>query len=124
MTATGTSSEWSAVAENWSRTTNSWKVELKRSHTAGSSDDAKVFLDGLIEGMKTVTVGMSYGKNRTIVSANKQVDFEPPAPVVDNDEGEDGKDTTAIKAPAEDDAHALVLSLPALALVSLASVVF
>jgi len=123
VTATGTSSEWSAVAESWSRTTNSWKVELKRSHTSGSSDDAKVFLNGLIEGMKTATVGMSYGKNRTIVSTNKQVDFEPPAPAVDND-GEDGKDTTAIKAPAEDDARALVLSLPALALVSLASVVF
>jgi len=63
VTATGTSSEWSAVAESWSRSSNSWKVELKRSHTAGSSEDAKVFLDGLREGMKTVTAGMSYYSN-------------------------------------------------------------
>ena len=105
MTATGTSSEWSAVAENWSRSTNSWKVELKRSHTSGSSEDEKVFLDGLIEGMKTVTVGMSYAYDGAEVSTNKQVDFEPPAPSVDDG---DGKDTTAIKAPIEDAAHALV----------------
>jgi len=50
------------------------------------------------------------------VSANKQIDFEPPSPSVDED-----TDTT-IKAPSEDAAHALVLSLPALAIGSLALV--
>ena len=104
------------MAESWSRSTNSWKVELKRSHTAGSSEDAKVFLDGLREGMKTVTAGLSYAFDGTEVSANKQIDFEPPSPAVDDDAD------TAIKAPSEDAAHAIVLALPALAISSLALV--
>lgn len=105
------------MAESWSRSTNSWKVELKRSHTAGSSEDAKVFLDGLKEGMNTVTAGLSYAFDDTEVSTNKQIDFEPPSPAV----GDDDTDT-AIKAPSEDAAQALVLALPALAISSLALV--